>query len=88
MEKGDTYQAVVEGSREVLKVEPDVKGRLRWHRNLEAKTLQALENMVALSLEVPLEGNLLLVDVFRVKEGEGGKLQASEQAQIVSEACG
>ena len=50
----------------MLKVEPDVKGRLRWHRNLEAKTLQALENMVALLLEVPLERKFLLLDMLWV----------------------
>ena len=79
------YQAVVERGREVLEVEPDVESRLGWHGDLEAETLQTLEDVVALRLEVPLQGNLLLLDMFRVEEREGSELQARSRAQIVRE---
>ena len=60
------YQTVVEGSRQVLQVKPNVEGRLGWDGNLEAKTLKSLENVVTLVFEVLLQSNLLLMNMLWV----------------------
>ena len=70
----------------MLEVEPDVEGRLGGHGDLEAKALETLEDVVALGLEVPLQGDLLLVSVLRIEERKSSELQAS-QAQIVREVA-
>ena len=79
----ETYEAVVEGGRQVLKVEPDVEGRLWGHGDLEAQPLETLEDVVALSFEVPLQSNLLLLYVLRVQERDGSELQTVDKRTIV-----
>lgn len=58
----------------MLQVEPDVERRLWGHRNLQTETREALEDVVALVLEVALQGNLFLEDMVRVKAGDGSEL--------------
>ena len=72
------YQTVVQRSRQVVQVQPDIEGRLGWDGDLEAKTLETFEDVVALVLEVPLQCKLFLVDVGRVQKRDSCKLQANE----------
>ena len=69
------YQTVVEGSRQVLQVKPNVEGRLGWDGNLEAKTLKSLENVVTLVLEVLLQCDLLGMSVVWFQQGDRRQLQ-------------
>jgi hypothetical protein len=72
-----TYKAVVQRSRQMLQVEPDVECRLRWDRHLEPKARQSLQNMIPLVLEVLLQSNLLLLGVCRVKQGDRRQLEST-----------
>ena len=69
------YQAVVEGSGEMLEVQPDVEGRLRGDRDLQTETLKALEDVVALVLEVSLQSDLFCLCVCRVEERDRSQLE-------------
>ena len=65
----------------MLQVQPDVESRLRWYSNLEAKTLKPLEDMVTLVLEVPLQSDLLVVDVIRVQQRDSRELQTGRDVR-------
>ena len=72
-----THEAVVQRGRQVLKVEPNIEGRLWRDGHLQTKTCQTFENMVSLVLEMPLQRNLLLMYVLRVKQGDRRQLQSA-----------
>lgn len=78
-----THEAVVERGGEVVEVEPDVERRLRGHVDLEARSLEALQDVVALVLEVALQRHLLDCDALRVEQRDRGELQT-----IRSESAG
>lgn len=63
----------------MLQVQPDVEGRLWRDGNLEAEVREALEDMVALVLEVLLQSKLFLVNVFRIQERNSSKLQPGDR---------
>ena len=50
--RSKTYQAIVQRSRQLVKVKPDIERACRWNVNPEAHALQTLEDMVTLRLEV------------------------------------
>src|ERR1700731_2934743 len=58
--KEETNQTVVERGRELLKVEPYVECARRRDVYVKLQLVQALENMVALRLEVLLKRNLVI----------------------------
>ena len=70
----------------MLEVQPHIERRLRRDRNLQPKSFQALQHMVALMLEVPLERNLLLVGVHRIKERDSRKLKGMVRATVEERA--
>lgn len=70
-----THKAVVEGGGQMFEVQPYVESRLRRNRDLQAKASESFEDMVALVLEVPLQGNLFLVRMFRVQQRDSSKLE-------------
>ncbi len=70
-------ETVVQRSGEALEVEPNVERRDGRDVDLEAELLEPLEHVVALVLEVLLERDCLQVDAMWVKEGDGGKLEAT-----------
>jgi hypothetical protein len=53
-----THQAVVQWSRQVLQIEPDVEGARWGDIDPEPQLLEALEDMVTLSLEMLLQSDL------------------------------
>ena len=61
-------QAGVERSGQLLEVEPDVEGCLGRDVHVQVELVEPLENVVALGLEVALEGDLLCEDAVDVKE--------------------
>jgi hypothetical protein len=81
------YEAVVEGSRQVFQVQPDIERRLGWDRDLETKAREALEDVITLVLEVSLKGDPLLEGMLRVKKRYGRKLQAEFIVKLGSERC-
>ena len=81
-----THQSVVQRRGQMLEVQPHVESRLWRDRNLQAKPFQALQDMVALMLEVPLERNLLLMRVHRIKERDSCKLQRMVRAAVKERA--
>jgi hypothetical protein len=70
------HETVVDRRGEFLEVEPNIECADGRDAALKAELLQALENVVALHLEVALERNLLGLDVLRVEERDRRKLQA------------
>ena len=72
-----TYEAVVEGSGQVLEVEPDVERRLGRDRDLQTETRQTPEDVVALVLEVLLQRDLLRVHVPGFEQRDRRQLQAT-----------
>ncbi len=52
----------------MFEVKPYVECRLWWDSNLEAKTSEALEDVVALVLKVLLQSNFLGLYMYRIKE--------------------
>ena len=70
----------------MLEVQPHIECRLWRDRNLQSEPLQALQHMVALMLEVPLERNLLLVRVHRIKERDSRKLKGMVRATVKERA--
>lgn len=54
----DTDQAVVKRRGQLFKIEPDVERAGRGYVDVKPELLQARKHMVALLLEVPLQGNL------------------------------
>ena len=77
-----THQSVVQRSGQMLEVQPHIESRLRRDRNLQPKPFEALQHVVALMLEMPLECNLLLVRVHRIKERDSRKLQGMVRAAV------
>lgn len=66
----------------MLQVQPDVESRLRWDGNLETETLKTLEDMVTLVLEVPLQSDLLVLDVFWIQQRDSRELQAARNVRV------
>lgn len=54
----DAHQAIVQGGREPLEVEPNVERALWRNLNIEMKLLKTRQDVVALSLKVFLERDL------------------------------
>lgn len=59
----------------MLEVQPYVEGRIWRDGHFEAEALETLEDVVALVLEVQLEGNLLGMNVRRVEERNSSQLE-------------
>ena len=70
----------------MLEVQPHIESRLWRDRNPQSEPLQALQHMIALMLEVPLERNLLLVGVHRIKERDSRKLKRMVRATVKERA--
>ena len=77
MEGRRTHQTVVKRRREVLEVKPDVERSLRRDVHFQSKLFETLEDVVAFVLEVLLQGQPLLTDVFRVEERDRSQLQSA-----------
>jgi len=66
-------ETVVDRVREILQVQPDVERRSWRYRDFELiNGRQAFQYMITLRLEVLLEGNFLLVNVFWVQKWDSG----------------
>ena len=70
----------------MLEVQPHVERRLWRDRNLQPKPFEALQHVVALVLEVPLERNLFLVRVHRIKERDSRELQGMVRTAVKERA--
>jgi hypothetical protein len=62
-----THQAVIERRREFLQVEPDIECGVWRDVDIDTESVQTLEDVVTLHLEVSLESQLLLFDVLGVQ---------------------
>lgn len=81
-----TYEAVVNRSWKFLEIEPDVERADGRDVALEAQLLEALKNVVALLLEVPLERKLLLLNVLGIQQGDSGQLKRMVRATVEERA--
>lgn len=75
--KGMTDKTVVQGSRQVLEVEPDVERRRWGHVHLQSEPGQTLKNVVTLVLEVLLQRDFLLVNMVRLQQRDRRELQTN-----------
>ena len=75
--RNETYQTIVQRGRKVLEIEPDVERRCRRDSYFQTKPSQTLEDVVTLVLEVLLQGQPLLADVFWVEERDRSQLQSA-----------
>ncbi len=59
----------------MLEVQPHVEGRVWRDGHFEAEALETLKDVVALVLEMQLQGDLLGVDVRGVEQRNGSQLE-------------
>ena len=52
--RSKTYQAIVQRSRQLVKVKPDIERACGWNVHFKSELLESLQHVVALRLEVPL----------------------------------
>jgi len=68
-------KATIDWMREILQIQPNVKGCERRYLDFELDVLQALQDMITFHLEVPLESKSLLLNMLRVQKGNGCQLE-------------
>jgi len=59
-------KTIIDRVREILQVQPNVKGRDRGYLDFEPNGFQALQDMITFRLEVLLESNPLVSNMLRV----------------------
>ena len=67
-----THQAIVKGSWQFLEIKPDVESTRGGNVHVEVECMKAGEDVIPLSLEMPLEGNSLLQSTPRFQQRDGG----------------
>jgi hypothetical protein len=75
-------KAAIDWMREILQVQPNVKGCERRYLDFEPDVLQALQDMITFHLEVPLESKSLLLNMLRVQKWNGCQLETTNTASI------
>ena len=84
----EEVEAVRDGARQALEVEPQVKGRVGHVADDEAHAAQAVDDVVALFPEVVLQRLHLLLHEGRVEHGDGGLLEGHVGAAVEVGAAG
>ena len=75
-------------TRQALKVEPQVKGRVGQVPDVEAHGAQAVDDVVALVAEVVLEGHHFFLHEGGLEHGDGGFLEGHVGAAVEVGAAG
>ena len=75
-------KATINRGREILQVQPNVKGCDRRYHDFEPDGLQALQDVITFHLEVLLECDSLLLNMLRVQKRDGRQLETTNTASL------
>lgn len=75
-------KTAIDWVREILQVQPNVKGCDRRYLDFKPDVLQALQDVITFHLEVLLESKSLLLNMLRVQKWNGCQLEATNTASL------
>lgn len=71
-------EAIVDGMRKILQVQPDVERGNRRYQDFEPDRLQTFQNVITFHLEMLLKGNPLILNMLRIQKWDSCQLEATQ----------
>lgn len=84
----EEVQPIIDRIRQIGKIQPEIKRRIRHEGELEADFLKTTDDVVALVAEMGLEGSHLVADAGRLEHLNGGFLEGHVAASVEVGAAG